>query len=156
MKIKIMSRSEIEELTAEALQGAVAVISIVDCRDSFPTLKFAPAYVHGVSFDDVDNDVVVDELGGNGTPEEIRRIERKYHMFSIEQADTLASFYASVEDSVDCLICQCEHGQSRSAAVAAAIMEYRTGNGIDIFADDRYYPNKVVFRRVLEALRRHI
>ena len=153
MEIKILSRQKLEEWAAEPFNSATAVISIVDYRDSFPILKCAPAHLHCVSFDDVDNDVIVDELGEDGTPDEINAIERKYHMFSEEQAKALADFYVSAEDKAELLICQCEHGQSRSAAVAAAIMEYRYGNGIDIFANDRYYPNKVVFRRVLEALR---
>lgn len=60
--------------------------------------------------------------------------------------------YESIKDSVCCVICQCEHGQSRSAAIAAAILEYETQNGISIFTDDKYYPNKVVFRKVYRAL----
>ena len=109
--------------------------------------------MHQVEFDDVDNDVIVDELGTNGTEEQILAIEKKYKMLSTKQANKIAKFYFSVCDKVECVICQCEHGQSRSAAVAAAIIEHRTGEGIDIFADDNYYPNKVVFRRVLSALK---
>jgi predicted protein tyrosine phosphatase len=74
-------------------------------------------------------------------------------MCSNGQALKIAEFYDSIRDKADVLICQCEHGQSRSAAVAAAILEHRGKKGIRIFADDRYYPNKVVFRRVLEAIR---
>jgi hypothetical protein len=74
-------------------------------------------------------------------------------MFSSAQAEAMARFFFDVCDKADILICQCEHGQSRSAAVASAILEYRSKRGIDIFADDRYYPNKVVFRRLLSALR---
>ena len=51
------------------------------------------------------------------------------------------------------LICQCEYGQSRSAGVAAAVMEYYYSKGIHIFADVRYYPNKLVFRKLLCSLR---
>lgn len=51
------------------------------------------------------------------------------------------------------LICQCEMGQSRSAAVAAAVMEHYTGLPSDIFADDRYYPNRLVYATVLDALK---
>ena len=87
------------------------------------------------------------------TEEQILAVEKKYKMFSTEQADEIAKFYFSVCDKVECIICQCEHGQSRSAAVAAAIIEHRSGEGVDIFADDNYYPNKVVFRRVLTALK---
>ena len=42
---------------------------------------------------------------------------------------------------------------SGSAAVAAAIREFNSRRGIEIFADDRYFPNKVVFRKVLRALK---
>ena len=39
--------------------------------------------------------------------------------------------------------------------MAAAIIEFRSRKGIKIFADDRYYPNKVVFRKLLTALQNH-
>lgn len=74
-------------------------------------------------------------------------------MVSNEQADLIATFYLNNADKITTLICQCEHGQSRSAAVAAAILEVRSRKGIQIFADDRYFPNKVVFRKVLSALK---
>ena len=70
-----------------------------------------------------------------------------------KQAKEIAEFYHRVSKTAKTLICQCEHGQGRSAAIAAAINEYTDGNGIDIFADDRYFPNKVVFRKVLKALK---
>jgi predicted protein tyrosine phosphatase len=152
MKILIMSRCAIEKMAEHAFPDNTAVISIADFGDEFATLKNAPAYVHRIAFDDVDNDVIVDELGTRGTEAEITAVEKKYHMFSREQAVAIAEFYASIGDKAELLICQCEHGQSRSAAVASAILEYRARHGIDIFADDRYYPNNVVFRRVLSAL----
>jgi predicted protein tyrosine phosphatase len=74
-------------------------------------------------------------------------------MLSDQQAKQIAEFYAEVHDKVDTIICQCEHGQSRSAAVAAAILEYENGSGIEVFAHDNYYPNKAVFNKVLQALK---
>lgn len=56
-------------------------------------------------------------------------------------------------EGVETMIVQREHGQSRSAAVAAAILEFAEGDGISIFSDDRYYPNKLVYRKTLKALR---
>lgn len=94
----------------------------------------------------------IDELGENPLEEEKLKIENKYHMFSDEQAKQVADFVSEVWDKVDVIICQCEHGQSRSAAVAAAIMQYKYQNGIDIFADDNYYPNKFVYRKVFNSL----
>ena len=73
-------------------------------------------------------------------------------MFSDDQANKIAIFYDNNKEKISTLICQCEHGQSRSAAVAAAILEFRSRRGIQIFADDRYFPNKVVFRKVLKAI----
>lgn len=153
MKILIMSRRAIEKMAEQAFPENTAVISIADYGDEFATLNNAPAHVLRIAFDDVDNDVIVDAVGAHGTAAEIAAVERQYHMFSSAQAETIARFFFDVCNKTDVLICQCEHGQSRSAAVASAILEYRSKRGIDIFADDRYYPNKVVFRRLLSALR---
>ena len=107
-----------------------------------------------LAFDDVDNDVFADESFDELTQEEIFNLEKKYNIISEDQANEIASFYEKSKDSIAVLFCQCEHGQSRSAAVAAAILEIRNRRGIQIFADDRYYPNKVVFRKVLAALKK--
>ena len=70
------------------------------------------------------------------------------------EAQALAEFIICAErDGLD-ILCQCEYGQSRSAACAAAIKEYFFGNGITVFADYRYYPNQLVFNKVYDALRR--
>ena len=58
----------------------------------------------------------------------------------------------SVAEGYD-IICQCEYGQSRSAACAAAIKEHYGKRGIEIFADYRYYPNQLVFNKLLCALK---
>lgn len=152
MKIKIMSRSALERLAREPFSEEVAVVSIVDYADSPVSLENMPKFLHGVAFDDVDNDVIIDEAGKSPTPEERLRAEKKYHMISEADAMSIAEFYLSVRAEANTIICQCEHGQSRSAAVAAAMLEYSSGKGIKVFSSDSYYPNKVVFRRVLAAL----
>jgi hypothetical protein len=73
-------------------------------------------------------------------------------MLTDYQAEQIARFVKIIWNKVDVLICQCEHGQSRSAAIAAAIMEYETKNGIEIFAHDDYYPNKTIFKKILTQL----
>ena len=42
-----------------------------------------------------------------------------------------------------------------SAACAAAILEYFNGTGISVFADYRYYPNQVVYHKIMDALTRY-
>ena len=129
-----------------------AVISITDYDDEQVVLKNVPEYILHLTFDDVDNDVVFDEVGVHPTYDELKNTEDKYHMFTDAHAEKVADFYLNCRDNIDVLICQCEHGQSRSAAIAAAILEYKYKSGIKIFSDDRYYPNKVVFRKLLDAL----
>jgi len=144
-KILIKSRDAIEQMH---FAPKTALISITDASWNFAELKNEPDYVLRLAFDDVDNDIFV------GTTEAERDvIADKYHMLSDEQARQIAKFYAEIHDKVDIIICQCEHGQSRSAAVAAAILEYRSRSGIKIFAHDKYYPNKAVFNKVLQALK---
>ena len=153
MKILIKSRTEIEAMSQTHFPAHTALISITDADCVFATLANQPEYLLQVAFDDIDNDVFVDVLGRKPSEEERLALETKYNMLTDAQALQIASFYFDHKDAMSTLICQCEHGQSRSAAVAAAILEFRCRRGIAIFSHDNYYPNKVVFRKVLEALK---
>ena len=154
MEVAIFNREQIETLSQGGFAAHTALISITDAGWQFADLKNKPEFLLQLAFDDVDNDVFVDELGRTPTADERRQIEAKYYMLTDEQAGEMASFFLSVKDKADLLICQCEHGQSRSAAVAAAVLEYQNKSGIDIFADDNYYPNKMVFKKVLDQMRK--
>ena len=70
----------------------------------------------------------------------------------LPEADRLADFIRKAHDDGLDILCQCEYGQSRSAACAAAIAEYYDHNGIEIFADYRYYPNQLVYHKIMDAL----
>ena len=148
MNVVIMDRESIEELATKPFSSNTSVISITDANWSFANLKYKPDSILQIAFDDVDNDIFEDAT----TPDERAYIEQRYNMLTDVQANEIAKFYYSVKDSTDIIICQCEHGQSRSAAIGAAILEYESKSGITIFADDKYYPNKVVFRKVYNAL----
>lgn len=149
MKIRILSREGIEKLAQKRFPVKTAVISITDHGYNPAELKYQPNYLLQLSFDDVDADVFIDEPSADRLD-----IEERYHMLSDEQARQIAAFYHSVRDNAEVLICQCEHGQSRSAAIAAAILEYKCRAGIKVFADDKYYPNKFIFKKVLKAIGR--
>lgn len=112
----------------------LAIISIRDCEDEPIILTNKPPLFLSLAFDDV--------IPGDGEGMPI----------SDEQARVVAEFVLKNRDKIRMLVCQCTYGQSRSAAVAAAVMEYFAHRGIKIFADDRYFPNKNVFRKVLSAL----
>ena len=155
MKIKIMSRASLEKLAMKPFDSQVAVISITDVDMPPVRLNSMPNAILRLSFEDVDNDLIIDELGCNPTKKQRKNIEHKYNMFSDDQSDQIAAFYQAVKENIDILICQCEHGQSRSAGVAAAILEFRSKRGVEVFANDKYYPNKVVYRRTLKSLQQN-
>ena len=134
MKIYIRNRELIEALAHKPFPKGTAIISITDVGYEFAELKSEPEELLQLRFDDVDADEPI-------------------NIITDEQAKEIAEFYHRISKTTRRIICQCEHGQGRSAAIAAAIQEYTEGNGIDIFADDRYFPNKVVFRKVLKALK---
>lgn len=147
-----MSRDAIEMFCEHPFVEKTALISITDYDYDFAQLKNKPHHLLQLAFDDVDSDVFIDELSEDASADDKLKIEKKYHMFSDKQALQVAEFVNAVWDMVDIIICQCEHGQSRSAAIAAAIMQYKYEKGIDIFADDNYYPNKFVYRKVFNSL----
>ena len=153
MKILIKSRKDIEKISKSRFPERTALISITDEGLEFAELKNKPEFLLQIAFDDVDNDVFIDELGRTPAAEERKEIEKKYNMFTDKQALEISEFYHKNKNEIEILICQCEHGQSRSAAVAAAILEFRNRRGISVFSHDNYYPNKVVFRKILEALK---
>jgi predicted protein tyrosine phosphatase len=86
------------------------------------------------------------------TKEEAELLAKKFHMIDDEQAKTIAEFIHSITDKAETLICQCEYGQSRSAGIAAAVRQFLYMDGIEVFADNRYFPNKRVYRKILAAL----
>ena len=97
-------------------------------------------------------DGFIEEEGRKLTDIEISELKVRYHSITAEQVGQIVDFYTEVKEKADLLIIQCEHGQSRSAAVAAAIMEHETRTGINIVANDWFYPNKSLFRTVLKSL----
>ena len=152
MKIIILGREELEELSQNPFPQNTGIISVVDYGAESIKLQHAPDYLLQLSFNNVDSISFDWETGKE--PNEIERItlERKYHMLTDPQAKQIVDFYLSIENQISTLICQCECGISRSSAIASAILEYRNKQGIKIFADERYEPNKNVFRKVYKYL----
>ena len=145
MNITILSRKAAEEMISSGFPKNTAVISFYD-PESRHDADYAPVdykgkcerYI-GVCVRDIDIEI----LGDYGLTFETY----------LTEANAIAKFILSAKhDGLD-IICQCEYGQSRSAACAAAIKEYFEGRGIEIFADYKYYPNQLIFNKILNALR---
>ena len=148
MNVTICSRKAAEELLRTDALSHTAVISFCDPPSTdrpapTPPLDYtgAAARVFTVAVRDLDLSVLPD-------------VGLTYDTYLLE-ADALAAFiYQARADGLD-ILCQCEYGQSRSAACAAAILEHFDSTGISIFADYRYYPNQVVYHKIIDALIRH-
>ena len=145
-KITIMSRKAIEELIMDGFPDNVAVISFFDPKSKRTPKDYAPVdYTNVCSrvFPVAIHDIDIEILSDYGLTFETY----------FPEATALARYIIkSVAEGYD-IICQCEYGQSRSAACAAAIKEHYGKRGIEIFADYRYYPNQLVFNKLLCALK---
>lgn len=143
MEIKIYSRKTVEGLLRTGFPSNVAVISFYDPpsalqKDNPVDYSGKADRVFQVAIHDIDLSVLPD-------------YDLTYDTYFPEANDLAQFIYSARADGLD-MICQCEYGQSRSAACAAAILEHFCKNGISVFADYRYYPNQVVYHKVFDAL----
>lgn len=148
MKVTICSRESIQErIVNNSLQNS-AVISFSDPKGGRRGEDYAPVdfgescpRVFFVCVYDLD-------------PDALPHFGYTMESYFSEASDVAEFIGQAVEDDVE-LICQCEYGQSRSAGLAAAILEYYEKRGIDVFRDYRYYPNQLIFNKAYEALGRY-
>lgn len=145
MKISIYSREAVEQLLQTAFPSNTAVVSFYDppspklLEDDGPVDYTGKCdHVFYIGAYDIDKDSLAD-------------FHLTYDTYFPEVTD-LAKFIYDVKDNGLDLICQCEYGESRSAACAAAVMEHFWKNGILVFADYRYCPNQMIFHKVYDAL----
>lgn len=147
MNVSIYSRTAIQKRINNDFPANTAVISFYDPKDSRGYGNNTPVdyleqceRIFYVCIHDIDIEVLED-------------FGLTFETY-FPEVDELADFIIQSEkDGLD-IICQCEYGQSRSAACAAAILEYFYHNGISIFADYRYYPNQLIFNKILNSLKK--
>ena len=144
MEVSIYSRKAVKELIENGFPQNTAVISF-----------YTPKNKRDYEENRVDYDGVCDKVFYVGIPDIDIEILSDYgytYDTYLAEADELAKFiHEARADGLD-IICQCDYGQSRSAACAAAILQHFEGRGINIFADYRYYPNQLVYHKVFDAL----
>ena len=145
MKVQIYSRKAIEKLLQGDFPENTAVISFYDPPSKRTGEVFKPVDYKGkaervftIPIYDIDIEILEDYGLTFDT--------------YFPEVNSLAEYIQQAyKDGLD-VICQCEYGQSRSAACAAAILQYYYNDGISVFADYRYYPNQLVFNKVRKAL----
>ena len=72
--------------------------------------------------------------------------------FSEADAIAFAGFLKDRETELDTLYCCCDAGESRSPAVAAAVMRCLGMDDMPIWRDPHYHPNMLVFAKLTDAL----
>lgn len=145
MKVSIYSREAIEALLQEGVPTNTAIISFYDPRTTRTPKDYTP-----VDYSGLDNPVMQIPLHDIDI-EILEEYGLTYDTY-FPEAQALAAFIRKANADGNDILCQCEYGQSRSAACAAAILEYFHQRGITIFADYRYYPNQLVFNKLYDAL----
>lgn len=141
MQVTIHSRASVERLLKKGFPEKTAVISFYD-----PVMQKLDRDYRPVDYQDKPAALMQIPLFDSGEDE----IDDYNSYFP--EVEELAKFIRSAHENGLDIICQCDYGQSRSAGCAAAILQYFYGSGISVFADYRYYPNQMVFNKVLDAL----
>ena len=138
MKVSILSKSELFKLIENnKLTSKSAVVSFADEEDEF--LDFPK---------DIDVlKVVFYDIRPSSTVKE--------HYDSIlPEAKSIANFVSQAINKGKDIICQCDYGISRSAGLAAAILERYAHKGLEVFADYKYTPNLFVYNKVYAELKK--
>jgi hypothetical protein len=144
MEVKIYSRKAIKELIEKGFPKNTAVISFYTPKNKRDYEENRVSYygvcdkVFYIGIPDIDIEILSD-------------YGYTYDTY-LAEADDLAKFIDKARGNGLDIICQCDYGQSRSAACAAAILQHFEGRGIDIFADYHYYPNQLVYHKIFDAL----
>lgn len=144
MEVSIYSRKAIKELMDKGFPQNIAVISF-----------YTPKNKRDYEEKRVDYSGVCDRVFYVGIPDIDIEILSEYgytYKTYLAEADELAKFIDKAKENDLDIICQCDYGQSRSAACAAAILQHFEKRGIDIFVDYRYYPNQLVYHKIFDAL----
>jgi len=142
INLLVLGRIDIGKFVLEA---PYIVISITDPERPEATLQPSPFLraTLRLSFHDKGKRVKLPEL------EAIPSADEAEVIMTEQDAEKIIAFVRENLDHVKLIVCQCEAGMSRSAAIAAAIS--RMLQGEDEFFFEHYWPNRWVYQKILEA-----
>ena len=137
MKVSIYSKPELFKIIkSKGLPPNTAIVAFTDegCGEflNFPIT----ADVLKVEFDDI----------------RARDIPKERIVELLPEAHAIAVFVDQKIKEHKNIICQCDYGISRSAGLAAAVLERYAHKGIEVFSNYRYNPNQIVFNKVYKEL----
>jgi len=138
MQVRIYTREEVETLLRQEFRDKVAVISFYD-------LGTEPVDISSTSYEAIQisaEDIELDTLDLHGFT---------YETY-FPEAEVLAHFVFYAKTAGLEIICQCESGRGLSAGCAAAIRQFFDRDGIEVFANYDYSPNRLIYHKILNAL----
>lgn len=138
MQVQIYSRAEMDKLLKKGLGQEMAVISLYDVGAVPVDYSGQVCRLFQTAVQDIDFSIL-DKHGMT-------------YCDYFPESDKLAEFILSAKLDGYSFICQCDYGQSRSAGCAAAILEYYDKNGMGVFYDYRYKPNKMIYNKLYNSL----
>jgi hypothetical protein len=83
--------------------------------------------------------------------DELKEFGLSYKEF-FPEAEELAKFIFNAKTAGLEIICQCTDGQRLSAGCAAAIRQFFDGDGIEVFENYNYFPNRLMYHKVYNTL----
>lgn len=142
MVVQILSRKDAIRRISGFPKDKTAAISFCD-RGTKPSER--------VDYNGVCDRVMYIELDDLGY-DELAEEGYTYDNF-FPEADEAAEFIIDAfENGITYFFCQCEYGESRSAGCAAAIEEHFYKSGLNVFQSFKFYPNKVIYHKIYDAL----
>lgn len=134
MRFMVLNRKNVQFVNPSVKH---IIISITEANDQHPTIKPNENClgVLKMKFGDVDD----------SAPNYTIPMEYKH-------AEEIVDFVQQFANEIELIICQCDGGISRSAAVASALSVWLNGTDAEIYDNPRYLPNSWVRNRILKVL----
>ena len=134
IKIKALSREKAIRLSYSDFDDAKIIISIRDPNKVKPEFNINNSSIKDILY-----------LSFYDISEETKSIFGGYESMSPIDAILIRDFVLKWQNEIDAIWVQCEMGMSRSAGIAAAIMEYFDLNSKEILESNQYYPNRLCY-----------
>lgn len=136
MKITVLPHAYVKDYIRRRSPVTKAIVIWITCVDESEEID--PVYKNGII---AWKDFLFDDVDGKAPG-----------LFPINDLDAcyIIDYVYYFRNQVDEVIVSCEAGYSRSAAVGAALSKWFNNND-DEFFSGKYCPNRLVYRKVLEA-----
>lgn len=134
INIIALSREKAIRLSYSDFDDAKIIISIRDPNKVKPEFNINNSSIKDILY-----------LSFYDISEETKSIFGGYESMSPIDAILIRDFVLKWQGEIDAIWVQCEMGMSRSAGIAAAIMEYFDLNSKEILESNQYYPNRLCY-----------